>query len=407
MKNTFLKPTILSFFLLLSSVFTSEDNSSFELTKNNPSQLDDSAIKHANAKTKPNKLTLGVTPLVQQNNFTIPFGDEINLNSLALFTGLNQNGNATVQFDLNNVTYGKQHLPATWNWGIGAQLGYSLPTNSSFDIFYSYYAISSSGSHSSFESEEVPNPGTPPPLNVPVTISNEGQARINGAYQSGEAFFTVPFNISQPLSHYFHNYLSVGLSYQNIRFTWDSDLDLKLSELDKVGLKVFSFDVAVKNNHQNYNFNGTGPAFKWATQIDLLPMKFRPHHFSFIGEIKVALLFAHFQHRAELDLDYQVTQSISTTADIKLRRDTDYNLIVNTHLKTGLKYNYNDCFSIGAGYKVTLFSKNDFGGAAEIASNSALSNVTAGIIPNLGDLFNIFPTRPGFGAIEFDLTYTF
>ena len=54
MKNTIFKNTILSFFLLLSSVFASQDNSSFELTKNNSSQIDDSGIKHANAKTKDN-----------------------------------------------------------------------------------------------------------------------------------------------------------------------------------------------------------------------------------------------------------------------------------------------------------------------------------------------------------------
>lgn len=324
---------------------------------------------------------LSITPSIVQPTFSIPYFADIAANIIE-----------QDKFLFGEGQFKKERLPAKYQPGIMGQLSYLLPTNSYLDLCYNYYNISSTGADHVNQED----------FNLPET-SHFGygvKASLKGQYHLGEFYFTTRLNLLNMLDQYFHNDLSLGFSFQNLNLHYINNF--KLNTKDGEG-KENRGSLAQKQKHKIFGF---GPAFKWLSTLDLLPMHQRPHNLSFVSEAKFGLLFSkyHAKGKANLDLfniDFFDKNMDATDLNLTWRRLTDYFVTLNTTLKAGLKYSYKN-FSIEGAYKILYFSDENYS-----SSDFFKGTLAEGISPDLTDFFNVFPVHIGFRALEFSLNWKF
>jgi len=319
---------------------------------------------------------ISITPAAVQPSFTIPFSPHFPVN-------LVQEGDDIIGTGL----FAKKRLPAEYSFGITGQFSYLLPTESYLDLFYNYYHIHSTGSDRISPDEFI--------LPDSSQIGYNFKASLKGQYHFGEFYFRTRIALLNLLDKYFHNQLSLGFSFQNINLHYINNLHITIDE-DLGGL-------AQKQKHKVFGF---GPAFKWESQIDLLPMRLRPHNLSFVSEVKFALLFAKYHAKSKLDahvrdFEFDGSDIDSIDIDASWRRLTDYFTVLNTNLKAGLRYSYKG-FSFEFAYKILYFSDEDYE-----TTDFLKGTLSEGILPDVTDFFNIFPGDIGFRALECNLTYSF
>lgn len=111
--------------------------------------------------------------------------------------------------------------------------------------------------------------------------------------------------------------------------------------------------------------SGIGPSFKWITMLDILSQKQQPHELSLTGELKIAPLLAHqsivssasgtFEYVTETNPPGLIPPPTNQTFEdtISGRDNTNYFLLLNSSLKAGLEYTYDNTFTLGLGYKLS------------------------------------------------------
>ncbi len=337
--------------------------------------------------------TIGITAAAVQPTFSIPY-----------FTDLQ----ARVVEDTNSLTasgqFKKKRLPADYNFGITGQFSYLIPTQVYLDLFYNYYHISGSASDRVKEGNlliaDLDSGGQPPQPST-TAIGYGASASLKGQYHFAEFYFRTRIALLNLLDKYFHNELSLGFSFQNINLHHVNNFDFTFNE--NGGPVETGGSIAQKQKHKVF---GWGPSFKWESQLDLLPMHLRPHNLSFISEVKFALLFANYHAKGKVNMDTVDFDFVGNNVDAldidgTWRRMTDYFITLNTVLKAGLRYTYKN-FSFEGAYKILYFADEDYN-EAEFFKGA----LAEGILPDVTDLFNIFPTNLGFRAIEFTFNWDF
>lgn len=280
-----------------------------------------------------------------------------------------------------------------------------MPTDSYLDLVYNYYHISSSAS-SKLTPEDFGNLADE--LGAGDSASLLDKASLKGQYHFAEFYFRTRIGVLNLLDQYFRNQISLGFSFQNINLHHINNLKLRVSKTNDDGsVESIAAGISQKQKHKVFGF---GPAFKWESELSLLPMAHRPHDLSFISEVKFALLFANYYAKGDFNIgappftdedDQGNTTITDISSELSWRRTTDYLVVLNSSLKAGLRYTYKN-FSFETAYKILYFSDEDYDGGSEF--KGVLSE---GIIPDLTNLFNIMPTQIGFRAIEFSLNWSF
>ena len=260
-----------------------------------------------------------------------------------------------------------------------------MPKDSYLDLVYNYYHISSSDS-TKLTGQDIGNlvdefvPGE--------SASLLGKASLKGQYHFAEFFFRTRIGVLNLLDQYFRNQVSLGFSFQNINLHHINNLKLRVTTVNDDGTENIAAGLAQKQKHKVFGF---GPAFKWESELSLLPMVHRPHDLSFISEVKFALLFANYYAKGNFNLgappiageddDGNATVT-DISSNLSWRRTTDYLVVLNTTLKAGLRYTYKN-FSFETAYKILYFSDEDYDGSSEV--RGVLSE---GIIPDLTNLWH-------------------
>lgn len=318
---------------------------------------------------------ISITPAAVQPTFDI-----------AYFPSIAINLQDTSNFVVGTVQFKKERLPMEYNFGITGQFSYLLPTHAYLDLFYNYFKISSADSGNIRPGEFI----------VPNTSIDYGiHSSLKGQYHFGEFYFRTRIALLNLFDKYFHNELSLGFSFQNINLHYINNLKVNVNE-----------DFASLAQKQKHKVFGFGPSCKWASEIDLLPLRLRPHNLSFISEVKFNLLFAQYYAKSKInahlvDLDIGGTVIDIGNIDASWRRLTDHFIVLNTNLKAGLRYTYKS-FAFEFAYKIIYFSDEDYNDGEFLKGTLA-----QGIVPDLTDLFNIFPTNIGFRSLECNLSYGF
>lgn len=335
---------------------------------------------------------VSVVPAAVQPTFTMPYFTDL--------TFVDTSG-GTSDLTRGDIHFHRQRLPADYRFGVTGQFSYLLPTDNYLDLFYNYYGISSSASNRIKE-------GT-------VEISDDfvfgGSGSLTGQYHFGEFYFTTRIALLNLLDKYFHNDASFGFSFQNINLHHHNkveDIHFREGEINTDnGQTTLDLSFATKQKHKVFGF---GPSFKWLTTVDLLPARLRPHNFSFVSEVKFALLYAKYYGKGTADLDGQSVTVGSTGGNdsnelidlaARWRAPSNYFVVLNTNLKAGLKYTYKG-FSIEGAYKILYFSDEDYD-----VGDFLRGTFAQGVIPDVSQLFNIFPTHIGFRAFEVAVNYKF
>lgn len=319
------------------------------------------------------KYLIRINPNLAQPTFAIPFLPAIKLNF-----NPDTPGKAVAQ--IRGGT-----LPARYQFGGGAQVSFQLPTKHYIDLNYNFIRVAANGSNGVSDSE--------------FTLVNGGgigsyfaQASLTGQYHTAELFFTTKVSLFNLLDKYFHNTFSIGADFQNLNLHYINNL--------RVHTPIGTASI---NQKQLYKVFGSGPSVKWHTELDLLPLAYRPHNLSIFAETKFTALFNNFFAKGKFHLnppppDVQTTVPV---IDLHWRRPTDNFVVTNTDLTLGVLYAYK-CFSFDARYKVIFFSSEDFGTGDFL--KGILSNFSGN---DLIDLFNVFPTNIGFRIFEVGLNWRF
>jgi hypothetical protein len=292
-------------------------------------------------------------------------------------------------------------IPADFRFGITGQFSYLLPTDSYLDLFYNYYGISSSASNRIKDGS----------AEIFDDFVFGGSASLTGQYHFGEFYFRTRIAILNFLDKYFHNDASFGFSFQNLNLHHHNrvkDIHFQMGETNTDdGLTTTDLSLRTKQKHKVFGF---GPSFKWLTTLDLLPMRLRPHNLSFVSEVKFALLYAKYFGKGAAGLEGSSVITGSTGGNdgtdafdinARWRSPSNYFVTLNTNLKAGLMYSYKD-FSMEFAYKILYFSDEEYNVGDFIRGTFA-----EGVIPDLSQLFNVFPTNIGFRALEVALNYKF
>lgn len=335
---------------------------------------------------------ISVVPAAVQPNFTMAYFTDVTFEDTS--GGVNN-------LAKGNITFQRQSLPSDFRFGVTGQFSYLLPSDSYLDLFYNYYGISSSASNSI-------KPGSAEVFEDFVYGAN---AALTGQYHFGEFYFRTRIAILNFLDKYFHNDASFGFSFQNLNLHHHNhvnDIHLQDGEINtNDGLTTVDLSFRTKQKHKVFGF---GPSFKWLSTLDLLPMSVRPHNLSFVSELKFALLYAKYFGKGTASLEGGTVTVGSTGGndgtqtfdiDARWRSPSNYFVTLNTNLKAGFLYTYKD-FSIEFAYKILYFTDEDYDIGEFVRGTFA-----QGIIPDLSQLFNIFPTNIGFRALEVALNYKF
>ncbi|WP_316356406.1 hypothetical protein [Candidatus Neptunichlamydia sp. REUL1] len=381
-KNILLLASVFALLTIQAAAVDKDSSQSLYAGMQNSQQDSESLMGHIQTVQNQNKyndtnFTIGVTAAAVQPTFSIPYFANIQ-------------GRLVEGTDSPVVSgqFKKKRLPADYNLGITGQFSYLIPTQVYLDLFYNYYHISSSASD---RVREV-TLGVQPPQSSSIAIGYGASARLKGQYHFAEFYFRTRVALLNLLDKYFHNELSLGFSFQNINLHHINNFTLTLNG-DEEPFEMGG-SLAQQQKHKVF---GWGPSFKWESQLDLLPMHLRPHNLSFISEVKFALLFANYYAKGKVNLDIVNALDIDGT----WRRMTDYLVTLNTVLKAGLRYTYKN-FSFEGAYKILYFSDEDYNKAEFFKGTLA-----EGIIPDVTNLFNIFPTNLGFRAFEFTFNWDF
>ena len=334
---------------------------------------------------------VSIVPAAVQPTFTMAYFTDLT------FTDTSEGVNNLAKGDIH---FHRQRLPADYRFGVAGEFSYLLPTDSYLDLSYNYYGISSSASNH-----------IPPEATGDLDFVYGASAALTGQYHSAEFYFRTRIAILNFLSKYFHNDASFGFSFQNINLhhhNHTNDIHLELGETNtEDGLNVYDLSFGTRQKHKVFAF---GPAFKWLSTLDLLPMRLRPHNLSFVSEVKFALLYSKYYGKGTATVDGQIVTSGATVAtnetqtldlDGRWRSPSNYFVVLNTNLKAGLKYTYKD-FSIEGAYKILYFSDEDYDLGSIIRGT-----LSEGVIPDLAQLFSVFPTTIGFRAFEVAVNYKF
>ena len=302
---------------------------------------------------------------------------------------------------IGDFQFQRQRLPADYRFGVTGQFSYLLPTDSYLDLFYNYYGISSSASN------HIPQGAT-----SDTDFVYGAKGALTGQYHFAEFYFRTRIAILNFLDKYFHNDASFGFSFQNLNLhhhNFTNDIHFEQGETGtEDGLTVGDLNFNTRQKHKVFAF---GPAFKWLSTLDLLPMRLRPHNLSFVSEVKFSFLYSKYHGKGTATFDGTVATSGSTDPnnnsstyfdlDGRWRSPSNYFIVLNTNLKAGLLYTYKD-FSIEGAYKILYFSDEDYDLGSFVRGTLA-----EGVIPDLSQLFSVFPTNIGFRAFEVAVNYKF
>jgi hypothetical protein len=383
--------------ITLASVVIAQENSSHMDSYQTPSKSssgDYATIMdslHKNQYDDGTNYIISIVPAAVQPTFTMAYFTDL--------TFVDTSGG------VNNLAKGdihvhRQRLPADYRFGVTGQFSYLLPTDSYLDLFYNYYGISSSASN------HIPTGATG---DLDFIFGANGV--LFGQYHFAEFYFRTRIAILNFLDKYFHNDASFGFSFQNMNLhhhnnTKDIHFEFGETGTDD-GLLVGDLGFGTKQKHKVFAF---GPSFKWLSTLDLLPIRLRPHNLSFVSEVKFALLYSKYYGKGTAVVDGQTVRSGATVEpnetqlyDLngRWRSPSNYFVVLNTNLKAGLKYTYKG-FSIEGAYKILYFSDEDYDLGSFLRGTLA-----QGVIPDIAQLFNIFPTTIGFRAFEVALDYKF
>ncbi len=388
--------------IALTNVVIAQDNSSYMDTHHTQSKngaSDYASIMdnlHKKQYDDGTNFIISVVPAAVQPDFTMAYFTDVTFADTS--GGVDNLAKGDIHFH-------RQRLPADYRFGVTGQFSYLLPTDSYLDLFYNYYGISSSASNRIKE-------GT---IGDGIADFDDfvfgGSASLTGQYHFGEFYFRTRVAILNFLDKYFHNDASFGFSFQNINLHHHNrvkDIYFQMGESGTDdGLSTSDLSFRTRQKHKVFGF---GPSFKWLSTLDLLPMSVRPHNLSFVSEVKFALLYAKYYGKGTGSLEGTTVTTGSTSGndgtetidiDARWRSPSNYFITLNTNLKAGLKYTYKD-FSMEFAYKILYFTDEDYN-----VGDFIRGTLAEGVIPDLSQLLNVFPTNLGFRALEVALNYKF